>query len=432
VLKGILRIVFASVSLLAACYTAAVAAKPEPFYVHSGDTVVFFGDSITDQRLYTMLTELYAVTRYPDVKARFIHSGWGGDRVTGGGGGPIDVRLQRDVLAYKPTVMTIMLGMNDGKYANHTPADDEVFYTGYHHIVDTVRQAIPNLRITAIEPSPFDDVTRPFTLQPAGYNAVLVNYGRWIQSYARDAKLTVADLNTNVIEMLRKANASDPATAQKIIPDRIHPALAGHLIMAEQLLKAWNARGLVSNVTIDARSGKVIQSDYAQISDLHGGTPFVWNETDEALPLPFADMLAADRDRTLTLAIRSSDVTEALNQELLRITGLAPGKYSLSIDGQTIGAWSDAELSQGVNLALLATPMSRQAMEVRDLTVKHIDAHQARWRTVQVPDQNLDLEHFDDSLKALDALEAELIARQREAARPRPHVFQLTAVAPAA
>ncbi len=157
------------------------AAKTEPFYLHSGDTVVFYGDSITEQRLYTMLTELFAVTRYPNLNARFVHSGWGGDRVTGGGGGPIDVRLQRDVLAYKPSVMTIMLGMNDGKYANHTPADDETFYAGYRHIVDTVRQAIPSLRITAIEPSPFDDVTRSFTLQPNGYNAVLINYGQWIQ-----------------------------------------------------------------------------------------------------------------------------------------------------------------------------------------------------------------------------------------------------------
>ena len=47
---------------------------------------------------------------------------------TGGGGGPIDLRLQRDVLSYHPTVMTIMLGMNDGRYTNHKPADDDVYY----------------------------------------------------------------------------------------------------------------------------------------------------------------------------------------------------------------------------------------------------------------------------------------------------------------
>src|SRR5438067_456424 len=86
------------------------------FYLHDGDRVVFYGDSITDQRLYTVFTETYVLTRFPKKNIAFVHSGWGGDRVTGGGGGPIDLRLKRDVVAYRPTVMTIMLGMNDGSY----------------------------------------------------------------------------------------------------------------------------------------------------------------------------------------------------------------------------------------------------------------------------------------------------------------------------
>ena len=58
----------------------------------------------------------------------------------GGGGGPIDLRLQRDVFVYKPTVMTIMLGMNDGRYINHAPADDDIFHEGYRHIVQSVQK----------------------------------------------------------------------------------------------------------------------------------------------------------------------------------------------------------------------------------------------------------------------------------------------------
>src|SRR6266704_3934004 len=77
---------------------------PGNFYLKDGDRVVFYGDSITDQRLYTTFAESYAITRFPDLKIKFVHSGWGGDRVTGGGGGPISVRLQRDVFPYKPTV----------------------------------------------------------------------------------------------------------------------------------------------------------------------------------------------------------------------------------------------------------------------------------------------------------------------------------------
>jgi hypothetical protein len=38
-----------------------VDASPE-FRVHDGDTAVFYGDSITNQRLYAVFTEAYVLT----------------------------------------------------------------------------------------------------------------------------------------------------------------------------------------------------------------------------------------------------------------------------------------------------------------------------------------------------------------------------------
>ncbi|HEV2473279.1 MAG TPA: hypothetical protein VGS41_11470, partial [Chthonomonadales bacterium] len=88
------------------------AARTGKFYLRSGDRVVFYGDSITDQRLYTTFIETYCVSRFPNMKLTFVHSGWSGDTVRGGGGGGIDLRLRRDVIPYKPTVVTICLGLN--------------------------------------------------------------------------------------------------------------------------------------------------------------------------------------------------------------------------------------------------------------------------------------------------------------------------------
>jgi hypothetical protein len=70
---------------------------PPPFALKDGDKVVFYGDSITDQRLYAVFTETFILTRYPNLKISYVHSGWSGDRVTGGDGGPIDLRLERNV-----------------------------------------------------------------------------------------------------------------------------------------------------------------------------------------------------------------------------------------------------------------------------------------------------------------------------------------------
>src|SRR3974390_3421167 len=49
------------------------------FLIRDGDRVVFLGDSITEQRLYTTYIEAYALTRHPEWKLWFRNVGWGGD-----------------------------------------------------------------------------------------------------------------------------------------------------------------------------------------------------------------------------------------------------------------------------------------------------------------------------------------------------------------
>ena len=156
------------------------AADDKPFKLKDGDKVVFYGDSITDQRQYSVIVETFVATRYPHLDVSFVNSGWGGDSVSGGGGGTIDTRLKRDVFAYRPTVVTIMLGMNDGGYKAETEANDQKFFDGYKHIVESIRTNLPQARIMAIEPSPYDDVTRPPAFPVASdvqYNEVMRSFG---------------------------------------------------------------------------------------------------------------------------------------------------------------------------------------------------------------------------------------------------------------
>ena len=406
--------------LRAACvFWAAVALWADGnFALHSGDTVVFYGDSITDQRLYTTFAETFVLTRFPQLSVRFVHSGWGGDRVSGGGGGPIDLRLRRDVFPYRPTVVTIMLGMNDGGYRALDPALFERYSTGYAGIVQAIQTAFPAARITAIQPSPYDDVTRPPGFE-GGYNAVLLRYSRFLQELAAKDHLALSDFNTPVVEMLQKAHATDAALAEKIIPDRVHPGPGGHLIMAEQLLKSWNAPAVVSDVAIDASSGRVDKSVHSDVSSVETGHGLRWQQTDHSLPMP-VDW----KDQTLALAVHSSDFVEALDQERLKITSLPAGAYTLTIDGVAAGDFSADALAQGINLVEYPTPMMQQAAEVHALTLKHNNIHFARWRTVQVP---LEGAGFDTAAaeSALDSLEDQLIVAQRVAAQPKPHRFEL-------
>src|ERR1041385_1792258 len=115
------------------------------FSIKNGDRVVFLGDSITEQRLYTTYIEAYALTRYPKWSLTFRNVGWGGDTSwlrqrahpdekqlfaadesaqqkmiedSGGRG------LKRDVLPLKPTIVTVKFGMNDHSYR---PFQEDIF-----------------------------------------------------------------------------------------------------------------------------------------------------------------------------------------------------------------------------------------------------------------------------------------------------------------
>ena len=409
--------------LLALCTLYMVAAPPAAFYLHDGDHVVFYGDSITDQRLYTTFIETYVVTRFPRMKVSFVHSGVGGDRVNGGGAGAIDVRLPRDVVAYKPSVMTIMLGMNDASYRAFDQKIFDQYASGYRHIVQTVKEALPGIRITAIQPSPYDDVTRPPTFE-GGYNKVLVRYGDFVKELGRDEKMTVADLNGPVVAALEKANKLDAETAKKLIPDRVHPAPGGHLLMAEALLKAWQAPAIVTAVEIDAAGPAVTRVTNTQVTDLAVSERVSWTQVDEALPMPIDT-----KDEVVALALRASDFEEAMDREPLKVTGLPAARYTLKIDGEVVGTYTKEEWAKGVNLAMLPTPMAKQAAAVHDLTLRHNVMHFARWRLVEVNLQNVavDPAHVRAAADALDVLEADVVVPQRAAAQPNSHRYELVA-----
>lgn len=391
----------------------------DAFYLRAGDRVVFYGDSITDQRVYTTFVETFAITRFPKMPVTFIHSGWGGDRVTGGGGGDLETRLRRDVFSHNPTVVTSMLGMNDGLYRAYDPAVFEQFSKGYTRLVTQVRAKFPDCRITLIRPSAYDDVTRPPMFE-GGYNAVLVRFGDYLAKLAADHHCDLADLNLPLVKTLQAVNAENPTLAQRLLPDRVHPQPGGHLVMAQALLDAWRAPSLVSNTVLDTNPRNVIATENTNVTDLAVEDTVSWNQLDWALPMP-----TDPRDPALALAQKASGFVRRLNQHLLTVHGLAAGQYQLSIDRQPIAQLTAAALQSGVNLANYDTPMLRQARRVHELTLKRTRIKNARWRELQVPLEPESLGATFATLKQMDSLALELEAAQRAAAQPVEHVFKL-------
>jgi lysophospholipase L1-like esterase len=418
----VLAIIFTLFPLSGTSQSPSVAEAAKPFYLHENDTVVFYGDSITEQRYYTQFVDVYTVTRFPHMQVQFYNAGIGGDRVTGGSGGPIDLRLQRDVFPQKPTVVTIMLGMNDGSYRPLTPEIESQYTQGYEHILDSIHKALPNARMTLFGPSPYDEITRP-EMFPGGYNATLVKFSRIDSDLARKHNATYIDLNAPFAEAIKRGSELMPTATQILLPDRVHPEQLAHWFMADAILKGWNAPTIVTSVTIDAASAKVTDQQRAHITELKGGqTALAWNELDEALPLPIDDKHAGYH-----FLRQLNDIVADLDQQPLKVEHLDPGSYQLTIDDSLIGRFTAEELAKGINLAEYGTPMRGQAYRVSWLVRDRDDTHYVRLRMFA--------NEFKTGLSAqpgaTDLTKFEQVQQQHiyEEAQPVQHTFQIKAAA---
>jgi lysophospholipase L1-like esterase len=411
------------ISTVAAAQTSTVPS----FALHDGETVVFYGDSITAQRLYTKDVEEFVFTRYPRLHVRFVNAGVPGDTAAGGYAGAMAERVTRDVTPFAPGMITVMLGMNDGGWGYGSPAQiDADFQTRYSALLHALRQAVPGASFTLISSTPYDEITHGTEFP--GYSEMIDRLAGDVSHIAAhsqspsDAPVLFADFHRAMLDALERAKTRDPELAALLIPDRIHPAEAGHWIMAVALMKAWHVDPTVSSVELRAADASVITSERSAVTGVEKtANGLTWAQQDQALPLPL-DL----NNAMTTLLLQISDLGD-LDRQLLRVQGLPPGKYDLRIDGKSIAAFSRDELDRGVNLALYKTPMLEQARDI-----------------AQKEDQRADLDHAAFILRAdvkhtaatgdtetaihdaRDALDAEM----RKHLNPADHRFELIRAQP--
>ena len=346
-----------AVAAAAGLLSSTASAKPSPsFYLQDGDRVAFYGDSITAQRFYTRDVQDYVATRYPLLNIQFHNAGIPGDTVRGGYTGDSATRVNRDVQPWHPNVITIMLGMNDGGYV---PPNTDIFaayQTGYVKLLHMLHEAAPTARMTLLENTPYDEITHgtEFT----GYMATTMQNAHAAIAVADQEHLAVVDTDTPVVQFLTRAKAANPSFASLLVPDRIHPSEPLHWVMAAALMKAWHLDPVVSSVTIDCDMHAATESERTAITGLAlENNQIAWDQTDDALPLPF------NFDNALMNFVLGNSDLFSMDREMLRVRGLPANLYALRIDGMAIGNFTAQQLDAGVNLATMKTPMWKQARQ---------------------------------------------------------------------
>ena len=425
---------------LVAIELLAASALAGEFFIKDGDRVVFLGDSITEQRLYTTYIEAYALTRHPEWKLWFRNVGWGGDTSWLRQRAHPDERqlfaadeasqqkmvedsvgrgLKRDILPLKPTVVTIKFGMNDHSYQKFR---EDIFKAYVRSQSELAKVLEANgARVAFLTPQPIED-KRPDPDKDVR-NQSLRQFSDGLKEVAAKQGATFVDQFDPYMAIMLHERAADPAA---IIGggDAVHPGPAGHTIMAWAILKGLGAPALVSRAEIDGAAGKVVAAEGCRLNNLKADQGTVaFDRSDDALPMPV--------DPPAEPALKLAPILQDLDRYELQVTGLPAGSYELSIDGEPAGKASSEELAKGWNLATSAGPITKQAREVLTQVFNKNNLYFQRWRNIQLYEfpgwaQSPEVESKRAAeLARLDAQIAQTEAQIDAVRQPKSHHFEL-------
>jgi lysophospholipase L1-like esterase len=323
-----------------------------------GDSVVFLGDSITAQSLYTQYLEDFFFTRFPKIRMHFHNAGTGGDRIA-----DAFERFDIDVAAFKPQYVTVLFGMNDGNFTDWQEATFETFQKDMTTLLD---------RIGALGATPIPMTPTMFDALPdrlndriqeprdKAYNDVLKTYAAWIREQGKARKIVVADVYVPLVDATNERRRTEADWT--MIPDTMHPTPVGHVIMAAAFLNDVAFCPSVSEILIAKKNNEWAGTvGNGELSDLQGGEKITFTFAAESLPW----VLPPEAEEGRKMIPQAYKKPPKLSSEKLAVRGLAPGNYELKIDGETVGRWTDAELAAGVDLGENPkTPQYQQALKV--------------------------------------------------------------------
>ena len=211
-----------------------------------GGRLVIAGDSITEQKIYSRFIETYLTACHPELDLWVLQLGWGGERASG-----FANRLDFDLLAFKPTVVTTCYGMNDGSYQAYKPAIGDEYKKHMKNIIDRAKQA----GVTVVVGSPGAVDLQFFkNLKPEVYNDNLAHLRDIAKGLAADAGQPFANVHDAMHATMVAAQAANGPGYWVCGRDGFHPGPNGQLIMAYAFLKALKVDGTVGEIAIDLGS----------------------------------------------------------------------------------------------------------------------------------------------------------------------------------
>lgn len=305
--------------------------------LRDGDLVAICGDSITQQRLYSVYLEAYFLACQPAADLQAVQLGWGGEKMGG-----LNSRFESNVAPFKPTVATTCYGMNDGRYA---PATEEVLKEYRAATTNAVRKfkqaGVREIVIGSpgvVDPAGF----KRGGIDAAGYNRTLAALAGVAREVAVAEGVRFADVHETMMVAMTNAKAA-LGVGHLLARDGVHPGANGHLPMAYAFLKALGCTGEIGRIEYDFAADRAAVDSAQRVVEAKAG-----RLTIESTRYPFC-FSGRTGDRDLLAMLNHLPFDAELNRYLLVVKNAPPTtKVSWGDESRQFNA---AQLAAGVNLA---------------------------------------------------------------------------------
>ena len=412
-------------SLLLGLVTLASLHAQKTDALRSGDLIAVCGDSITEQKLYSLDMADYFLLCQPAPALQSMQFGWGGE--TAGG---FLRRMSNDVLSFKPSVATTCYGMNDGGYRALDDAIVASYRQNMEAIVKTFKEG--GVRFIVVGgPGAVDSTTfkNPNTT-PQVYNETLAALSRTASEVAAGNGVAFADVHGAMMDAMAKAKAKYGDSYPLGGTDGVHPGINGHLVMAYAFLKALGCTGDIGTFTVDLKSGNATALGGHKILSASKGIVEI-----ESTQYPFCFSGDPASPAATTGVLEFIPFNQDLNRLMLVVKN-APAENLKVTWGAEAREFSAKQLEAGINLAaeFLKNPFSepfaraetaiRQQQEFETPAIKGLMTVLPRWQ-VALPGEG-------DAIRQLREDVAKLSVAFRKASRaavlPVKHTLKIEAI----
>jgi lysophospholipase L1-like esterase len=322
----------------------ALVASPATAQLKEGDRVAIAGDSITEQKQYSVFIQDYLLMCKPTPNVSAIQFGWGGETSWG-----FLARMKSDVLPFQPTVATTCYGMNDGGYSPMTEDKAKRYRDATRAIVKTFKDA--GVRFVVVgSPGVVDSTKFRRPDNPAAaemYNKTLGELRNIAKEVAAEEGVAFADVYGAMMEAMPKAKTKFGDDYAFAGGDGVHPGPNGHIVMAYAFLKALGCDGDIGTITVDLASGQAEASEGHSIVSASQGTVEV-----ESGKYPFCFTgKSGDAAATIDTA-QMIPFNEDLNRFKLVVKNAPASAQRVRVTwGEASKEFPAADLASGINLA---------------------------------------------------------------------------------